>query len=145
MIVQEVPEDQVGVDDLVLSPRGLFVRVTTRSPGELGVVRLSDGAEATVRPTRPVTVVVLTDLERSALSWDRRHLEALAGQGGRAARCSVGPFPTRSLRDAGSHLWVMHGVWVDDVKTVGGMVECHDAMHGDVRHLMAFAHHHIGR
>lgn len=141
MNLEDVPVAGVAEGDILLSPRLRLVLVD-QIVDEVVHGRYRDGSRIAIRPDKPVRRVILDERERVVVRRDSREIERLAGQSARAARFAVGPFPTRNLQNALSHLWVMHGTWVGDVKDIGEALRCHRTLHADERHLMAYAHHH---
>lgn len=56
------------------------------------------------------------------------------------------PFPTSGrgggMSRARSHIWMEHGIYVDDVKTFEGLLECHNDSHEDPDPLYVRPHFH---
>lgn len=102
----------------------------------LGVNREGERRRFTPRdPRTPVTMLVPTEEEANGTLQKLLGAVKIGERATGAKGWSVEAFPTKSgpgvLEDCRSHLFMFHGVWAGDVKTLVGLIECHEETHRD--------------
>jgi hypothetical protein len=139
----------VRVESYIIDKNGAPWRVEAEQIGfedaKLRLVNPQGERSVIVRPpaTAPVTLLVPTEAEALELVKTELGAEHLAEKPAGSPGWKVYGFPKRSLGLARAHMFMLHGAWVEDVKSIKQLTEYHDESHADPDPLFFVQHLHI--
>lgn len=116
----------------ILDPNGETIwKVISERPGQV-LLQRRDGLTRIVNrpdPFTPVTFMARTLAECEQMVAERLGATLEARKNDKLYRCQpIAPRAESALR---IHMFMFHGTYVDDVKTMKGLLEAHDSQHAD--------------
>lgn len=134
MIERQGTWSEVVLGSYIRDRHGTAWKVERISAQKIQIGRPDVDSMTIERPCGASVVTILEPTEAEALDVVTKALDAevLGVQDGPGQPLKVGPFRVaKSSPDARSHLHILHGMYVADVKTPKGLMEAHDADHAE--------------